>query len=204
MGMDFRELLPHIVAMLGGGLATSLGLGVLARRGRGRALLGRTKLWAMLLLSTVSVGGLVGGFFWIFRKLTDSADSVGLLGSPWSFLLFGAVAGLPFSLPALWVAWSEERPEKKAAQREKVKKATKADRLAYAQDLARQIQEFALTKREITASVRGEKGNVLVFEGDLERQEGDRLTAALRADLEQLGFERIEGEGPKGNWWSRV
>jgi hypothetical protein len=51
--------------------------------------------------------------------------------------------------------------------------------------------------------VGGDGGRVLVLEGDLDAAEGERLTAALRAELEGLGFRRVEGAGGKG-WWTRV
>lgn len=202
--MELTDLLPQVAAMLVGGLTTSLALGAFARRPRGRAILRRTKPWAITLFAGASVALVVGGFYRGLQTVSSVDDVSALLASPWTFLLVGAVAGLPFALPGIVMAWSEERPGKAAALKEKAKKATKQDRLSYALDLVGQIQEVSLTRREITASVTGEKGRVLLFEGELERQEGDRLVAALRTDLKQLGFERLEGKGPRGNWWAPV
>lgn len=202
--MELTDLLPQVAAMLIGGLTTSLALGAFVRRPRGRAILGRTRPWAITLFGGASVALLVGGFYRGLQSVGSVEDAAALLASPWVFLLIGAVAGLPFALPGIVMTWSEERPGKVAARQQKAKKATRDDRLAYALDLVGQIQDVALTKREITASVTGEKGRILLFEGDLERQEGDRLVAALRTDLKGLGFERLEGKGPRGNWWAPV
>jgi hypothetical protein len=56
----------------------------------------------------------------------------------------------------------------------------------------------------VKASLTGDKGKVLMITGDLQRAEGDKLVAALRGELKGLGFQRVEGEGPKGKWWSPV
>ena len=101
-------------------------------------------------------------------------------------------------------AWSDARPEKAEARARKAKAATKHDRLEFAENLVGQIKEFAEVPREVSASLTGEDGTVLLFKGDLERHEGDKLVAALRSELQGHGFARIEGEGPKGKWWSRV
>jgi hypothetical protein len=76
--------------------------------------------------------------------------------------------------------------------------------LKFAKDLVRQIEEFADTPRGVKASLTGDKGRVLMIAGDLQRAEGDKLVAALRGELKELGFQRVEGEGPKGKWWSPV
>ena len=38
---------------------------------------------------------------------------------------------------------------------------------------------------------------------DVSAKQAERLTAALRADLKEVGFKRVEVGGPK-NWWVRV
>ena len=98
---------------------------------------------------------------------------------------------------------AEQRKEAEARAR-KAKAATKHDRLEFVQNLVRQIEEYADTPREVSASLTGDDGTVLLFKGDLERHEGDKLVAALRSELLEHGFTRVEGEGPKGKWWSRV
>ena len=204
MGAEFRDLAPHIVTMLLGGLASSLGLGVLIRRPRGKAFLSRVEWWGLALFAVASVATLVGGFYWLFRRLSEIPAVGSGFPSPFAFLLIGLGAGLPFSLPGALFAWSEQRPEKVAARERKAKAASRKDRLKYAQELVGQLKELSPTAREITATVEGDKGKVLVLKGDLDRQEGDRLVAALRGDLSDFGFQRVEGEGPKGKWWSRV
>lgn len=52
-------------------------------------------------------------------------------------------------------------------------------------------------------AIGGAGGTVLKFEGDLSAEEGERLTVALRADLKEVGFKRVEGGGAK-SWWVRV
>jgi hypothetical protein len=166
--------------------------------------LAHTKWWGIAIFSTVSIAAIVGGFFWIFRRVSAQPDPEAFFGSPLVFLLIGLVVGLPFSLPSVITTWSVLRPAKVAARERKAKAATKADRWQFAEKLLSQIQEFSQTPREIDVFLDGKKGRVLRFQGDLEREEGDRLVNALRADLQDLDFERVEGEGPKGKWWSRV
>ncbi len=71
-------------------------------------------------------------------------------------------------------------------------------------DLVRQIQSVSPRTRTLQATVGGEGGTVLSFQGDLDAKEGERVTAALRADLEELGFRRVEGEAAGRSWWTRV
>jgi hypothetical protein len=73
-----------------------------------------------------------------------------------------------------------------------------------AADLGRQIEEISPTPRKVVASVGGDGGRVLSLEGDIDAEEGDRLTTALRADLQELGFKRVEGGTGSTTWWSRV
>ncbi|MCH7534108.1 MAG: hypothetical protein IIB36_20445 [Gemmatimonadetes bacterium] len=202
--MELRELVPHMVAMVAGGLGASLGLSWSARKPRGRALLGRIKWWGVAVFATVAVGGLVGGFYWMFRRVSEHPNPEELFRSPWVFLLMGSVIGLPFSLPGVLTAWSDARPAKVAAREQKRKSATERDRLEFAHKLVEQIKEFSQTPREVSASLSDEKGTVLVFSGDLGREEGDRLVAALRDEMTDLGFKRVEGDGGRVKWWTRV
>ena len=204
MGIEFREFLPHLALMMLGGLGGSLGLGWLCRRPKGRALLSRTKVWGLVAFGVVTVSGLVGAFYWMFSRLTDGSDGQVVLGSPFTFFTLGLIVGLPLSLPGIIATWSDSRPEKIAERERRAKNATREDRLEFAQDLVRQIEEFADTPRGVSASLTGDKGKVLMIAGDLQRAEGDKLVAALRGELKELGFQRVEGEGPKGKWWSPV
>lgn len=202
--MELRELVPHMVAMLVGGLAASLGLSWWARKPQRRTLLGRIEWWGMAAFATIAVGGVVGGVYWIFRKVSENPNAEELFRSPWLFLLMGVVIGLPFSLPGLLTAWSDARPAKVAAREQKRKSATEQDRLEFAHKLVEQIKEFSQTPREVSASLSDDRGTVLVFSGDLGRAEGDRLVAALRDEMTDLGFKRVEGDGGRVKWWARV
>jgi hypothetical protein len=204
MASVLGDLIPHLSALLFGGLLSSFGLTALARRPGGRRVLGRINVWGITVFGILAVGGLVGGFFWLFAGIREGLGAESAIGSPMSYLLFGLVTGLPLSLPGVITAWSDARPEKVEARARKAKAATEQDRREFARNLVRQIEEFADVPRTISASLTGEDGTVLAFEGDLERKEGDKLVAALRGDLQANGFKRVEGEGPKGKWWSRV
>jgi len=95
---------------------------------------------------------------------------------------------------------------RRASEKEarKSKPPSRAERVKYARELATQIRDVSPERSGLSAAVSGEDGEVMVFQGPLERAEGDRLVAALRADLTDRGFKRVEGEGAAGKWWSRV
>ena len=94
MGLEIREIAPHIVTMLLGGLASSLGLGVISRRPGGRAFLSRVEWWGLALFAIGSVATLVGGFYWLFRRLSEIPAVGPTFPSPFAFLLIGFGAGL--------------------------------------------------------------------------------------------------------------
>ena len=48
-------------------------------------------------------------------------------------------------------------------------------------------------------SIAGDGGTVLKLEGKINAKEAERLTA----DMKDVGFKRVEGEGSK-SWWVRV
>lgn len=206
MGSGLGDFVPHMVMLLVGGTSTSLGLAWLARRPAGRARLGRTRPWGMALggLASVAVGGV--SLLWMVRRVLDAGGPDVSLPSPWQLLLFGAGLGLPLALPGLLLVWSEERPEKVAERNRRIASATKDDRRAFAERLADQIRDASNRPRELTVQVGGEGGRVLEFRGDLARKEGERLVAALRSEMRDLGFKRAEGgkEGGGPGWWTRV
>ena len=204
MGSLLRDLLPHLSALLFGGLLSSFGLTAWARRPGGRRILERVNAWGITAFGLAAIGGLLGGFYWLFAGVRQGLGVEQAVGSPSSYLLFGLVIGFPLSLPSVITLWSDARPEKAAARERKAKAATELDRREYARNLVRQIGELADGPRKVSASLRGERGTVLVFQGDLLRQEGEKLVVALRGDLQANGFTRVEGESPKGKWWSRV
>jgi hypothetical protein len=43
-----------------------------------------------------------------------------------------------------------------------------------------------------------------LFRGEVTREEGERLVAALRRDIDAVDFRRVEGKSAKGKWWVRV
>ena len=75
--------------------------------------------------------------------------------------------------------------------------------VAFAENLARQVREFSDPGREVKVTIGGDGGRVLKFEGDLSAEQAERLTAALRADLKEVGFKRVEVDAPE-KWWVRV
>jgi hypothetical protein len=206
MGSGIRDFVPHMVMLLVGGTGTSLGLAWLARRPGGRARLRRTRPWGMALAGLVSVaaGGL--SLLWMVRRVLDAGGPDVSLPSPWQLLLFGAGLGLPLALPGLLLVWSEERPEKVAERNRRIASATKDDRRAFAERLADQIRDASPRSRELSVQVGWEGGRILEFHGDLAREEGERLVAALRGEMRDLGFKRAEGgeQGGAPGWWTRV
>jgi len=195
--------LPHLVLMFLGGLTSSLGPSLWARSPRGRALLERTSS-LMLGVATIGALGVMGlAGWWLVRGLLDQGGEA-VFASPWPLLLFGLAVGLPMGLPQIIAVWNEERPAKKAEREKKAAEATAQDREAYAAELLEQIRTASPDPRKLEAFIRGDDRRVLWFEGDLARDEGERLVAALRRDLQEHGFRRVEGRGSKGNWRTDV
>lgn len=192
----------HLAALLVGGVAPTIGLTLWARSNPGRALLARTsgRLLALVALGALAVGG--GAAWWAGRRVLDATVSEGALPSPAALLLLGLVVGLPLALPSVLVIRSEARARAGRGHR-KNHVATKDDRRAFAEDLERQIRELGSPPREVRARIGGEGGRTLVLEGDLDSGEGERLASALRRDLKELGFRRLEGTGAH-TWWTRV
>jgi hypothetical protein len=124
--------------------------------------------------------------------------------TPRSLLPFGFLLGMPLSLPGVLFAWSEARSRAAAARRRRDFVPTKDDRRRFAEDVVRQIAELSPRPRDVRATIGGDGGRVLLFEGDIDADEGERLTAALGAELEALGFRRVEGKHGATTWWSRV
>ena len=126
-----------------------------------------------------------------------------MLESPFFFLAFGIAVGLPFTLPTVTGVWRFPRLEKVRA-RQKKKPVSRQQRLDFANDLQRQLQEFTDDSRDIHVELQGEKGAVLFIKGGLSREEGEKLVAALRHDIDAHAFQRVEGDGEKGKWWVRI
>ncbi len=66
------------------------------------------------------------------------------------------------------------------------------------------MKEYVGDTRTIQVELQGDEGNVLYFRGEITREEGERLVAALRADIDAVDFRRVEGRSEKGKWWVRV
>ena len=154
---------PQIIAMLLGGLSTSLGTTWLLRKPRGRAVLLKAKRRGIALFVVVSLGLGGGAVYWLVTWMLDSIGS----------------------------------------RKRKDRVVTKDDRRAFADDLARQLRELGDPTRNVKVSIAGDGGTVLKLEGDISAKEAERLTAALRADMKDVGFKRVEGGGSK-SWWVRV
>ena len=190
---------PQIVAMLLGGLSTSLGTTWLVRR----PMILRVKGAGIALFALMSLGLGGGAVYWMVTSMLDSVGGQPELASPGAMLLFGLAIGLPVSLPGLVLAWTDARAEEGKNTKRKNRVATKDDRREFAENLGRQVRELSDPARDVRGSIGGDGGPVLKLEGDLAWKEGERLTAALRGDLKDVGFKRIEGDSAK-SWWVRV
>jgi hypothetical protein len=201
---SLRAFAPEILALLVGGLTASLGPTWLLRTERARARLANVRPWLLAVACSLIVAvGAVGAWLQVRWAMTDgSLDPTRV--SPGSLLLFGFLLGTPLSLPGVLFTWSEARSRAAAARRRKDFVPTKDDRRKFAEDVVRQIVELSPRPREVRANIGGDGGRVLVFEGDIDAAEGERLTTALAADLEALGFRRVEGKCGSKTWWSRV
>lgn len=204
--MDSTELLPILglaMLILAGGIVTSFGANSLFRSRRGRAFVRRWRWWGLAMYYVGVMGVVVVGMGWVLRTIVANLDNEVLLDSPWFFVTFGAVMGLPFTLPAVTALWRDHRAEAARAVKKK-KPASRQDRLEFAKDLERQLREYVGDSRTITVGLDGEEGTVLLLRGEVTREEGERLVAALRGDIGAVDFRRVEGKSEKGNWWVRV
>lgn len=197
------SLVALAVATLAGGIFGSFGVNALIRTALGRRLIARWRLWGVFLYAGVVMGVVIGGVGWIFQRLLGAEDPQRVLGSPWPFLAFGFLGGLPFTIPNLITVWRSRRTEDPETQRPE---ATVEDRVRFAKDLERQIREFVENDREIRVELGGEKRRTLFLHGDITRQQAERLVRALRTEIQAVDFARVEGDGgAKGTkWWVRV
>ncbi|MCZ6918480.1 MAG: hypothetical protein O7I93_17025 [Gemmatimonadetes bacterium] len=200
---DLMPLLGLSMLTLAGGLLSSFGANSVIRSPMGRGFVGRWRWWGLLLHYLVVAGVLVGGVGWVLRAMLEAQRLETLFESPWFFLTFGVVMGLPFTLPAVTTVWRDKRESDTRSKRQ-AKPASRQERLDFAQDLERQIREYVGESRPIRVRVQGEDGTVLTLEGDIDRRQGERLVAALRDDIASVNFRRVEGKGEKGEWWVRV
>ena len=197
----FRSFAPQVLALLCAGLLSSLGPTYAARRPAGTAFLARRRGTTLAAgLTAVAAGCAFGAY-----ALASAAVAGGVPGTdaltPARLFALGIFIGVPLGIPGIVLAWSEARARSKKRRRDHV--PTKDERRAYAADLERQIREVSAQPRDVAAKIGGDGGRVLILEGDIRSDEGERLTRALRADLAELGFKRVEGKGVD-DWWSRV
>ena len=195
---------PHALALLIGGLATSLGITYGARRSGAQRFLARIGGMTLLVTCLVAAAAASVALYALVRPLVDRAISEPASLAPWRLLALGLAVGLPLGLPGLFAAWSEAHRARRAQLKRRDRVPTKDDRRAYAEGLVQQIAEISPTPRALTASISGDGGRVLLFEGEIDAKEGERLTAALRADLQEVGFKRVEGRNGANEWWTRV
>ena len=203
METGLGQYAPQIVAMLVGGLSASLGTTWLLRKPRGREMFLKLSGLGVAVFGVVSLGLGGGAVYWIITAILDSIRGQPELASAGEMLLFGVAIGLPMSLPGVVSAWMGARAADEKRRKRKDRVVTKDDRREFAENLARQVRELSDPPREVNVRIGGDGGTVLKFEGDLSAKEAERLTAALRADLKEVGFKRVEGGTPK-NWWVRV
>lgn len=191
--------------MLAGGLVTSLGLTWLASRPSARARLGTLRGATVFVVAALALAAGAGAVVWLVGALLESARAGNpVLPSTPGLLLFGVFLGLPLALPAVVMSWSDARRRRAAELNKRDFVPTKDDRRAFAEKLEKQIVELSHEPRSVKASIGGDGGRILSFEGDLDAGEGSRLVSALRADLKELDFKRVEGGSGASSWWEPV
>ncbi|MCZ6856688.1 MAG: hypothetical protein O7F70_01680 [Gemmatimonadetes bacterium] len=204
--MDSFELMPIIglsMLILAGGLLGSFGANTVVRSGMGRAFVTKWRWWGLAIYFLVVMTVVVTGLGWVLRSLVANLDIDSLFESPWFFFTFGVVMGLPFTLPAVTGVWRQHREAQARAEKKK-KPASRQERVEFAKDLERQLREYVGDTRTIKVELQGDEGTVLFLQGEITRQEGERLVGALRADIDAVDFRRVEGKSEKGKWWVRV
>ena len=193
----------QITAMLLGGLSASFGIPWLLRTARGRESLVNMKRSVLALFAVASLGLGGGAVYWMVTAMFDSIGSQPEFASPVVMLLVGLAIGLPMSLPGVVLVRMETRATDEKKRKRKDRVVTRDDRRAFAENLGRQVREFSDPGREVKVTIGGDGGTVLLFEGDMSAKQAERLTAALRSDLQEVGFKRVEVGKPK-DWWVRV
>lgn len=200
---NLMPLLGLSMLTLAGGLLSSFGANSIIRGRLVSGLVRRWRWWGLLFFYLVVAGILVSGVAWVLRAMFDPDRIETLLLSPTFFFAFGAVMGLPFTLPVITTVWRDQQDADTRSKR-KEQPASRQERVEFANDLQRQIREYVGDSRAIEVRVQGEDGTVLILHGDIDREQGERLVAALRVDIASMSFRRVEGEGAKGKWWVRV
>lgn len=124
--------------------------------------------------------------------------------SVWRVLAPGVVVGTPMSLPVVMTTRKAALRHLEALERWRVAPVEHQDRINFAEDLADMIQERAPDRSAVTAEAIGDEYRVLHLIGDLESRNGELLTAALRDELDAVGFTHVEGTHASREWWTHV
>jgi len=200
-----RTTLAGLLALtLAGGLIGSLGIPILLRSQRLRSRVIRWKWWGVVLYCCTVAAAIAGVVAWVYQTVVKDGGAAGSLDSPWLYLAVGVAAGLPFSLSTILTVRRRAKEAEERKRRRKAKPASRQERVTFAQDLERQLRDYSDDLHDAKVTVRGDKGTVIAIRGNLAREQAERLVNLLRADLEDLGIQRIESADKERNWWVRV
>jgi len=200
--MDRTTLFGFLALTFAGGMLGNFGPAMLMRSTRGQAIVTRWKWWGVTLYFLV-VGSIVAGIVaWAFYSVINEQQSTTTLESPWFFFAFGVAAGLPFTLSTLISVRRANRLANEKAKRRKP--ASRQERLDFAKNLEEQLREFSDDLKEAKVVVKGKESTVVAIHGGVTREQADRLVKVLRADLLDLGIQRVENGENDDKWWVRV
>lgn len=201
--MDKTTVLGFLIIAFAGGMLGNLGPAMLMRSGRGRIFVSRWQWWGVALYFLAVCCVVAGIVVWAYYSVVNVQLRARTLEAPWFFFAFGLAAGLPFSLATLI---SVRRSEREALERAKRQKpASRQERLDFAKRLEAQLRDFSEDLKTARVVVKGKESTVLAIHGGVTREQAERLAAALRNDLIDLGIQRIEnGDAEDNKWWVRV
>jgi hypothetical protein len=195
---------PQIAALLAGGLGASLGVTYWVRSESVAIPLARLSRVAFTSACLIAVAvGIIAAYLLVRSIMRVAIDDPAAV-SPMGLLLFGIAVGVPLGLPGVIATYAETRRRERARIERENRAPTREARRTFADQIRDQILEVSPRPRALSVSLTGDRGTILRLEGDVDATEGDRLTAALREDLRELGFERVEGRKGTAEWWSRV
>ena len=207
MEATYGSILSLSGAMIVGGALGSFGLNFVIRSRRGRGFVKRWRWWGVMLYYLAVAGVVIGGFAWVWRSAfggdgAATRAAAAALQSPLVFFGFGVIVGLPFTLLTVTSVW---RRENRPAERDTPKrKVTRKERTEYAKDLEKQLKEYGGEAAAYHVQLREDKGQVMVISGGMTREQAERLVTALRGEMDDLGFQRVEGRAADRDWWVRV